>query len=98
MYTANLYLVFQRKDGQHGKRIVGSSELNAPNLNAAKAATSRIVKNHDVMSDWRGQDPTSRWSPVIEEENRKFVQKTFRTPPPNAADNLMFAIVDLVIG
>lgn len=98
MYTAHLYVVFQRKDGKLGHRLVTSSEIPAADLNIAKAHTSRLCKNNDTLSDWSSQDPKSRWSPVIEEGNRKFYRKTFRTPPDGAAENLNHAFVDLVIG
>ena len=98
MHTANLYLAFERKDGRPGHRIITSSQIQADNLNTAKAQVSRICKNNEVMADWRAQDPTSRWSPVIEEGDRQFVRKTFRTPPTDAAENHHHAFVDLVIG
>ena len=98
MYTANLYVAFERKDGRLGHRLIGSSQIQVGDLNAAKAQVTRICKNNDVMSDWREQDPTSRWSLVIEEGNRQLVRKTFRTPSAEAASNLNHAFVDLVIG
>ncbi len=98
MHTANLYLAFERKDGRLGHRIITSSQIQADNLNTAKAQVSRICKNNEVMADWRAQDPTSRWSPVIEEGDRQFVRKTFWTPPTDAAENHHHAFVDLVIG
>lgn len=97
MYTANLYLAFERKDGRLGHRLITSSQIQADNLNTAKAQVSRICKNNEVMVDWRAQDPTSRWSPVIEEGDRQFVRKTFRTPPADAASNLNHAFVEKVV-
>ena len=97
MYTANLYLAFQRKDGNIGHRLITSSEISAGDLNMAKAHTSRLCKKNDVMSDWSSRDPKSRWSGVIEEGNRKFYRRTFRTRPSDAAEELKHAFVDLVI-
>ena len=98
MYTANLYVAFERKDGRLGHRLIGSSQIQVGDLNAAKAQVTRICKNNDVMSDWSTQNPTSQWSPMIEEGNRLFVPKTFRTPPTDAAENHHHAFVDLMIG
>ena len=98
MYTAKLYIAFQRKYGKLEHRLITSSDIPAADLNIAKAHTSRLCKNNDTMSDWSSQDPKYRWSPIIKEGNRKFYRKTFRTPPANAAENLDHAFVDLVIG
>ena len=49
------------------------------------------------MSDWSSRDPKSRWSGVIEEGNRKFYRRTFRSRPSDAAENLDHAFVELVI-
>ena len=56
MYTANLYVAFERKDGRLGHRLINSSQIQADNLNATKAQVTRICKNDDVMSDWSTQD------------------------------------------
>lgn len=96
MYTANLYLAFQRKDGKEGLRLVSSSKFQTSSLNAAKAHATHICRSNDVLSAWRSQDPTTRWSPVIEEGDEKYVRKVFRTPPPEVEKNLLSAYVELI--
>lgn len=49
MYTAHLYVAFNRKDGKLGHRLITSSEISAADLNIAKAHTSRLCKNNDTM-------------------------------------------------
>ena len=46
MYTAMLYLVFERRDGRLGHRIIGKPPITAKSLNQAKAQTEQeLVKS-----------------------------------------------------
>jgi len=100
MYTANLYFVFNRKDGNIGHRLITSTEILAKNINLAKSHATRICKNSEKLKDW---DLNAKWSPLIEEEIKrdgnikKFYQKTFINPPDTAEPTIFMAFVDLVI-
>ena len=39
----------------------------------------------EQLSKWQTRDSTARWSPVIEENGKLFVQKTFRNPLSGSA-------------
>ena len=82
MYTAMLYLVFERQDGKLGHRLLRKTPIEADTLNAAKAQTTRLVKKDERMSAWVALDSAVRWSPVITENGKRFVRKTFRSVPP----------------
>ena len=89
-YTAMLYLVFERQDGKLGHRFLRKTPIEADTLNAAKAQTTRLA-------DWVARDSAVRWSPVITENGKRFVRKTFRSVPPGEVVG-HHAFVDLVIG
>ena len=56
MYTAMLYLVFERQDGKLGHRLLRKTPIEADTLNAAKAQTTRLVKKDERMSAWVALD------------------------------------------
>ena len=51
-YTAMLYLVFERQDGNLGHHIISKTPIQARDLNDAKAQTTRLVKKHEQLSQW----------------------------------------------
>ena len=79
-YIAFLYLVFKRQDRRLGPRIIGKRNIEAKTLNQAKAQVTRLVKKDAILSRWHALDSQVRWSPVIQENGKRFVQKTFRHP------------------
>ena len=49
MYTAMLYLVFERQDRHLGHRIIGKTPIKAKTLNQAKAQVPRLVKKDAIL-------------------------------------------------
>ena len=97
MYTAMLYLVFERRAGHLGHRIIGKPPITAKSLNQAKAPVTRLVKKDAIMSRWHALDSSVRWSPVIEEDGKRFVQKTFRNSPEGSPLKDFATMVEIII-
>ena len=96
-YTAMLYLVFERQDRRLGHRIISKKSITAKTFNDAKARGTRLVKNDERMSKWQAQGSTARWSPVIEENGKRFVQKPFRNPLSGSAPSHFAAIAEIIL-
>ena len=92
-----LYLVFERQDRHLGHRIIAKHPISARSLNDAKARVPRLVKKAERMSRWQARDSTARWSPVIEENGKLYVQKTFRNPLSGSAPIHFATIAEIVI-
>ena len=81
-YTAILYISFKQRDGSLEHRLIQKIPIKADSLSKAKLQATRLVKNDARLSQWQALNPTSRWSPIIETNGRRFVRKTFRSVPP----------------
>ena len=81
-YTALLYITFKQQDGNFDHRLIQKMPIEADSLSKTKLQATRLVKNDARFSQWHAQSLTSRWSPVIEKNGKRFVRKTFRSVPP----------------
>ena len=98
MFNIMIYIVFERRDKHLGHRILHKLTVGAQDLNGAKAKVTRLIGKNELLSKWRAMDTQAKWSPIIEEHGKTFVNKTFRNPPDGAAENDFAVIAEVVIG
>ena len=97
-YTAMLYITFKQRDGSLDHQLIRKIPVEADSLSKAKLQTTRLIKKDPRFSQWHTLNPTSRWSPLIEENRDRFVRKVFRSVPPREnLPGVHHAFVDIVI-
>ena len=97
-YTAVLYIAFEQRNGNLEFHLIRKIPIEADALNKAKLQATRLVKNDARFSPWHAQNPTSRWSSIIEKNGMRFTRKTFRSvPPEETLARCHFAFVSLLI-